>query len=74
MCLGNRRQKVERSFQKENDDVWEHYREYIDVGGKDLGMEGTRRGGESARKIFQRGARNGQKNARLHSDGRVYEE
>jgi hypothetical protein len=37
-------------------------------------MEGARRGGESARKIFQRGARNGQKNARLHSDGRVYEE
>jgi hypothetical protein len=37
----------------------------------DLGMEGTRRGKESGRKIFQRGARSGQKNIRLHSEGRV---
>jgi hypothetical protein len=28
-------------------------------------MEGTRRGSKSARKIFERGARSGQRNARL---------
>jgi hypothetical protein len=44
---------------------------YIDVRGRDLGMEGTRRGRESARKIFERGARSGQRNAKLHSEGRV---
>jgi hypothetical protein len=38
------------------------------------GMEGTGRGRESARKIFERGARNGQRNARLHNEGRVQEE
>jgi hypothetical protein len=37
-------------------------------------MEGTRRGRESARKIFERSARNGQRNARLHREGRVQEE
>jgi hypothetical protein len=31
-------------------------------------MEGTRRGGESAIKIFERGARSGQRNARLVSE------
>jgi hypothetical protein len=40
------------------------YGEYIDVRGRDLGMEGTRRGRESARNIFKRGARSGQRNAR----------
>jgi hypothetical protein len=54
VCLGNRREKVE-----ENDDIWEHFREYIDVWGRDLGMKETRRGRESARKIFERGARSG---------------
>jgi hypothetical protein len=34
-------------------------------------MEGTRIGRESARKIFERGARSGQRNVRLHSEGRV---
>jgi hypothetical protein len=34
-------------------------------------MEGTRRGRESARKIFERGARSGRRNTRLHSEGRV---
>jgi hypothetical protein len=34
-------------------------------------MEGTRRGRESARKIFERGARSGQRNASLYSEGRV---
>jgi hypothetical protein len=48
-------------------------REYI-VRGRDLGMEGTRRGRESARKILERGARSGQRNARLHSEGRLQEE
>jgi hypothetical protein len=38
---------------------------------KDLGMEGTRTGRETARKIFERGARSGQRSARLHSEGRV---
>jgi hypothetical protein len=52
--LGNRREKVE-----ENDDIWEHFREYIDVWGRDLGMKETRRGRESSRKIFERGARSG---------------
>jgi hypothetical protein len=42
-------------FQKGNDDVGE----YIDVRGRDLGIEGTRRGRESARKIFKRNIRNG---------------
>jgi hypothetical protein len=37
---------------------------YIDVWGRDLGVEGTRRGRESGRKIFERGARSGQRNAR----------
>jgi hypothetical protein len=44
-------------------------REYIDGRGRDLGMEGTRRGRVSARKIFERGARSGQRNARLDSEG-----
>jgi hypothetical protein len=38
------------------------------------GMEGTRAGRESARKIFEMGARSGQRNARLHSERRVHEE
>jgi hypothetical protein len=33
-------------------------------------MEGIRRGRESTRKIFERGARSGQRNARLHSEER----
>jgi hypothetical protein len=47
---------------------------YIDIRGRDLGMEGTRRGRESARKIFERDARSGQRNARLHSEGRIQKE
>jgi hypothetical protein len=43
---------------------------YIDVRGRDLGMEGTRRGRESARTIFEGGTRSGQRNARLHRQGR----
>jgi hypothetical protein len=39
------------------------------VESRDLGMEGTRRGRESARKIFEKGARSGQRNARLDSAG-----
>jgi hypothetical protein len=61
MCLGNRREKVGKGGD----------REYIDVWGRDLKMEGTRRGRESARKIFERGARSGERSARLHSEGRV---
>jgi hypothetical protein len=34
-------------------------------------MEGIRRRRESARKIFERGARTEQRNVRLHSEGRV---
>jgi hypothetical protein len=34
-------------------------------------MEGTRRSRESARKIFERGARSGQRNARLRNEERV---
>jgi hypothetical protein len=37
-------------------------------------MEGTREGWESARKIFEIGARSGQKKARLRSEGTVQEE
>jgi hypothetical protein len=33
------------------------------VWGRDVGMEGTRRGKESARKIFERGSRRRQRNA-----------
>jgi hypothetical protein len=33
--------------------------EYIDVQGRDMEMGGTRRGRESARKIFKRGASEG---------------
>jgi hypothetical protein len=48
---------------------------YIDVRDKDLVMEGTGRGGESARIIFERVARSRQRNARLYSEeGRVQEE
>jgi hypothetical protein len=39
--------------------ILEHDREHIGVRGRDLGIEGTRRGRESARKIFKRGARRG---------------
>jgi hypothetical protein len=38
------------------------------------GVEGTRRGRESAKEIFERGARSEQRNDRLHSEGRVQEE
>jgi hypothetical protein len=69
--LGNSREKVGRWFQEENEDVWEHDRDYVDVNGIDLRMEGTRRCRESARKIFERGARSGQRNSRLHSEERV---
>jgi hypothetical protein len=37
---------------------------YIDVWGRDLGIEGTRRGRESARKKFEKGFRSRQRNAR----------
>jgi hypothetical protein len=37
-------------------------------------MEGTRGGRESTRKIFERGVRSGQRNARLHNERRVQEE
>jgi hypothetical protein len=69
MCVGNRREKVGRRFQEENDDIWEHDREYeyIDVRGRDLGIEGTRTGRERVRKIFEKGARSGQRNAKLLS-------
>jgi hypothetical protein len=49
-------------------------RKYIDVWGRDLGMEGTRSGRESVRKIFESVSRSGQRNARLHTEGRVEEE
>jgi hypothetical protein len=42
-----------------------HFREFINVRGRDLGMEGTRRGREGARKIFENRARSGLRNARL---------
>jgi hypothetical protein len=53
-----------------------HIKEIVCLGNrrdkdKDLGMEGTRTGRETARKIFERGARSGQRSARLHSEGRV---
>jgi chemotaxis receptor (MCP) glutamine deamidase CheD len=38
---------------------------------RDLGMEGTRRGRERVKKIFGRGAKSAQRNAKLHSGGRV---
>jgi hypothetical protein len=56
---------VGRLFQEENDDVLEHDREYIDVRGRALGMERTRRGKESTRKIFEKGQRNGRKSVRV---------
>jgi hypothetical protein len=58
-CVWGIGEKVGRWFQEENDDVWEHGRERIDVRGRDLGMEGKRGGRESARKIFEVGARSG---------------
>ncbi|KAH0809247.1 hypothetical protein GEV33_013543 [Tenebrio molitor] len=48
-------------------------RERADVRGRGLGMEGTGGGGESAREIFEMGAKSGQKIARLHSEGRAKE-
>jgi hypothetical protein len=44
------------------------------VRGRDLEMERTRGGRENARKIIEMGARSGQRNARLHSNGRVQKE
>jgi hypothetical protein len=41
---------------------------------RDLGMEGTGRDGESPREIFEMGARSGQRNARVQSEGGVQEE
>jgi hypothetical protein len=37
-------------------------------------MEGTRRGRESVRQIFERDAKNGQRNARSRSEGGVQED
>jgi hypothetical protein len=48
--LGNRREKVGRWFQEENDDVWEHD---LDVCSRDVGMEGTGGGEKSARKYLR---------------------
>jgi hypothetical protein len=45
----------------------------IDVLGRNLGIEGIRRDRENARKVFETGARSEQRNARLHSVGRVQE-
>jgi hypothetical protein len=59
---------------EENDDVREHGRERADVRSRDLRMEGTGGGGESAREIFEMGAKSGQRNTRVHSERRVEEE
>jgi hypothetical protein len=67
MFFGNRRENVGKWFQEENDDVWQLDREYIDVQGRNLEMEGTRRGRE---KIFERGARSGQRNAIVRKAGK----
>jgi hypothetical protein len=66
--------KIERVSEFNNDDVREHGRERVDVWSRDLGMEGTGGGGESAREIFEMGARSGQRNTRVYSEGRVQEE
>jgi hypothetical protein len=63
----NRREKWRSDFRRRMM-MLEHDRENIDVRGRDLGMEGTRRGNESARKTFERDTRSGQRNARLHSE------
>jgi hypothetical protein len=74
MCVGNRRENVGRRVREENDDVREHGGERADVRSRDMGMEGTGGGGESAREIFEMRARSGQRNTRVHSEGRVQEE
>jgi hypothetical protein len=74
MCVGNRRENVGRRVREENDDVLEHGGERADVRSRDMGMEGTGGGGEGAREIFEMGARSGQRNTRVHSEGRVQEE
>jgi hypothetical protein len=63
-----------RRVREENDDVREHGGERADVRSRDMGMEGTGGGGEGAREIFEMGARSGQRNTRVHSEGRVQEE
>jgi hypothetical protein len=45
--------------------MFESMRESLLMGGQRSAIEGTRRGRESARKIFEMGARSGQRNARL---------
>jgi hypothetical protein len=65
---------VGRRVREENDDVLEHGGERADVRSRDMGMEGTGGGGEGAREIFEMGARSGQRNTRVHSEGRVQEE
>jgi hypothetical protein len=67
MCLGNRREKVGRWFQEEND-VWERDRECME---QKSGKGRNTKREESARKFFERGARRRQRNARLHSEGIV---
>jgi hypothetical protein len=65
---------VGTGVREDNDDVREHGRERADVRSGDLGMERTGAGRESAREIFEMGARSGQRNTRVHSEGRVQEE
>jgi hypothetical protein len=68
MCVENRRGKWRGDF-KRRMMMFESMIERI-LMGRDLGMEGRRRGRESARKIYEKGARSGQRNARLHNEGR----
>jgi hypothetical protein len=49
----------------------EHGRDRADVRSRDLGMEETEGDEESAREIFEMSARSGQRNTRVHSEGRV---
>jgi hypothetical protein len=67
MCLRNRGEKGGRRMM-----IFQSMIESILMYGG--GMEGIREARESGTKIFERGARSGQRIARLHSEGRAQEE
>jgi hypothetical protein len=73
--LGSRRRKRGGDFRRRMM-IFERIVESIgtDVGGRGLRMEGTRRGRENLREIFERSARSGRSNARLYNEERVQEE
>jgi hypothetical protein len=69
--LGNRREKWEGDFKRKMM-MFENMIESILMYGAEIwGWKEQKSGRESARKIFERGARSKQRNGRLHNEGRL---